>query len=286
MESIDTERIDNYAMVTSSNAERIMKNVKNGHRLYTYTDEEGRLNYQYISNKPCGKVECFSKFGKPFSKFGYPTDTQPETLQIINSQGDSEYTKDVKPMTQEETKTQLFKDDASDEEGKMEKEEVEKGTMLAIPSGYEKEGYFEFNSWNEFNKAAEKTQKDEQSSVERWYANGSCIHCKDRTLCHIYKYGEYAINMANANRNGNNKQVREKLLISFYDTYHNAVQYMRYTKSNNDREQIKESEIEHLPHCTYRLMDNWLDGIKEKHKVFREDQKMQKESKKRQRINY
>ena len=73
---------------------------------------------------------------------------------------------------------------------------------------------------------------------------------------------DFAINIANANRQGNTKKEREKLLLSFYDGYHNASQYMRFINGGYPRQQITEDDIDSLPHCCYRLMDNWLHNIK------------------------
>ena len=120
--------------------------------------------------------------------------------------------------------------------------------------------HFEVNSDKEFFAVVHKTRKDEKK-VNGWSLNGKCIHCNE-TQCHIYKFGRFAINIANANRQGNTKKEREKLLLSFYDGYHNASQYMRFINGGYPRQQITEDDIDSLPHCCYRLMDNWLHNIK------------------------
>ena len=123
---------------------------------------------------------------------------------------------------------------------------------------------FAFDSDKEYNIAVLQTRNDKATRYEeRWWSEGKCIYCKDTNLCHIYKYGPFCINIANANRKGNGKTERGKLLLGFCDAYHNASQYTKIAKSGLMKEQIHESDIEHLPHCTYRLiMDNWLKGMK------------------------
>ena len=141
---------------------------------------------------------------------------------------------------------------------------MEDATVLATMSDEENQESetFAFDSDKEYTRASSQTRNDEAYDEERWWSEGKCIHCKDTDLCYIYKYGPFCINIANTNRKGNGKTERGRLLLGVCNAYHNAQQYTKFTKSSPIKEQIHENDIEHLPHCTYRLMDNWLKGVK------------------------
>ena len=247
----NTKTVEKYVNSMAAKAERFMEGMECGTHLYTKKDGDGLLNYQYILKHSTGRVEQYVKLGTNLMEPPVTTTSPPPDRPNSN---------EVMLFTQRNAQE-------PQEEEVEEEEEDEKTVLLATVSEENndkaKEG-IELDSREEYENAVADTRHDEATKYEeRWWSTGKCVHCGDINLCHIYKFGPYCINVANATRVNSSQQERKKLVVAFCDAYQYASQYAKFIKDPYDHQQIQEDDLENLPHCTYRLMDNWLRQIKE-----------------------
>ena len=266
MELSNNKRMEEYVEKSMRTAKRLMAEMQKGTRLYSSKTKEGLLNYQFIVKHDNGKVEQYSKFGE------MNTNQQTVSTKISSPVKPPIADGNLSPLTQPndtyESDAKEKGEESSEEEEEVveEMEEVEGERMSYTVFNEDKNELFYKNlrfkvdSEKDFFDAVEKTKEDEKKT-DGWKKNGRCIHCDD-VQCHIFKYGKYAINMANATRQGNSYNDRKKLLNAFYDAYNNASSYMKYINSGHPTCQITEDDLEYLPHCCYTLMDNWLGNIR------------------------
>ena len=255
----NSKTVERYASSMADKAIRFMSEIESGTRLFTSTGTNGDFNYQYLVKQPCGRIDQYTRFGN--KKMDPPSEIDTPVPKAPTPSPDRNH---ANPNLQLTPLTQPNFDDGEVKE-KDEEEKLEEKTVLAtlIEEKSKDMPKPEFDSREEYEKAAEKTRNDEASNNdERWWSLGKCIHCGDTNLCHIYKYGPFCINIANATRQGNSKKERERLLVAFCEAYQYASQYRKYMKNPHDHQQIHADDLENLPHCTFRLMDNWLKAIK------------------------
>ena len=261
----NSKRVEDYATSMAEKASRWMTNVECGNRLFTSQPPNGDLNYLYIIKQPCGRVDQYTKFGhrdpKLPTEINVPKVTPKAPMPSPNNASQS-INLTPPPFTQP---------NFDNGEDKKEDEEEEKTIMLAS-IGDEKSNEVKkelFNSSEEYENAVSRTRRDEETKYEkRWWSTGKCIHCGDANLCHVFKFGQFCINAANATRKGSDTEERRKLLNTFCDAYQYAAQYVRYIgESPGPHRQIQEADLENMPHCTYRLMDNWLKAVKQTSKA-------------------
>ena len=259
----NSKRVESYVNSMADKASQYMEETASGSRLFTSMHPNGDLNYLYMIKQPCGRIDQYTKFVK---KDSTPKDSTTPTEVIVpnaptpSPDRNANSNLDLMPLTQPNFDGGALKEE-QEEEG------MEEKTVLDTVDEKSKGTKFEFDSHDKYEKAVAETRRDEATKYDAlWWSKSGCVHCGDSNLCHIHKFGAFCINVANATRQGSDKEDRKKLLNAFCDAYQYVTQYARYIKEDpiGIHRQIVEDDLENLPHCTYRLMDNWLKAIKRK----------------------